>query len=143
MKKGLTTAIIAVAGIGGAYAGSKLVSSYMQDRNLVALEEGQALAAKQLRSQLPMKVDEATTLQSVISMGPALAYHYVIDANKADLDIESFKELMQVQLKANTCEHEGMAETIKYGGEYIYMYMSADNLRLGEFKFGKKECGFA
>lgn len=133
--------IIMATGVGN-YVGKKAVDNYQDGKTDGLLEQGQAEAAAELRKQLPMQIDDVTTLQNVISMGTTLAYHYNIAANKADIDMNLFTEQMQKQLKTNTCEQKDMANTIKYGGKYTYMYMSADGLRLGQFTFGKEECGF-
>ena len=130
-----------MAGGIGKYVGKTAVKEYQQGKASAVIEEAMAAAAKQMRPQLPMKVDEITTLQSVMSSGRLLIYNYTIELKKAEIDHAAFMSQMKNNLRTNVCEQKSMAEAIKYGGEYMYSYIGADGIRIGEFKIGKRECG--
>lgn len=130
-----------VGGI-GKYVGKTAVQEYQQGKAAGVLEEVQAAVAKQLRKQLPMKMDKITTLQSVVSSGSLLIYNYTINLRESGIDHTTFISRMKDNLKTNVCEQKEMAETIKYGGRYMYSYMGVDGIVIGSIKIGKKECGF-
>jgi hypothetical protein len=131
-----------MAGVIGKYVGKTVVQEYQQGKNAGLVNEAQAVAAKQIRKQLPMKIDEITTLQSVASMNSLLIYNYSIDLKKSEIDSTVFLPRMKKNLKSNVCGQKAMAKVIKYGGRYMYSYVGVDGILIGDFKIGKKECGF-
>ncbi|WCL55758.1 hypothetical protein [Gimibacter soli] len=134
--------IAAVAATIGAIAGSFIVNKLFEDSNNPDLEVQVAEAAAELRKQLPMKVDDQTTLQSVVSAGNSFVYHYTVSVNGSDVDLPTFSATMQKQLTAYVCESPTMAPSVKKGVEYIYIHMSADAVRLSEVAIDKADCGF-
>jgi len=126
----------------GKYVGKTAVQEYQQGKVAGAIEEGLANAAEQLRKQLPMKVDDITTWQSVISVGSLMSYNYTIDLRESEIDHTTFISKMGNNLKINVCGQKEMAETIRYGGRYMYTYMGVDGILIGSIEIGKKECGF-
>jgi hypothetical protein len=131
-----------MAGGIGKYVGRTAVQEYQQGKAAGAVEEAQAAAAKQLRKQLPMKVDKITTLESVASAGSLLIYNHTIDLIGSGIDRATFISMMKNNLKTNVCGQKSMAEAIKHGGRYMYSYMGADGIVIGSIEIGKGECGF-
>lgn len=87
--------VYAFAGSLGQLLGKAGVNAYTtkshersNDGNLI--DKIQAEAAANLRKQLPLQVDELTTLQTVLSAGPMLMYSYLLGMTYAEIDQDFF-----------------------------------------------------
>jgi len=130
-----------MAGSIGKFAGKSAVQEYRQGKMLGVLAETQREVAKQLQQQLPMRIDEVTTLYNVASADELLIYNYRMDIKKSEIDYTDFMSKMKTQLRTNVCGQKDMAYVIKNGGKYMYVYIGSDGISIGDFKIGKKECG--
>ncbi len=137
----LILAALFASGI-GKIVGRSTAENYYESKDKAEIEKAQEKVAASIRRQLPMKVDEATTLQNVVSVGTNLTYHYIISQNLSDIDIENFKDNMNTHLKHNICDNEVMSKSIKAGAIYLYQYVSQDGLSIAGMKLDKKACGF-
>jgi hypothetical protein len=125
----------------GKMVGRTAVEKYQQGKIEGTIEKAQELAAKHLRKQLPLKVDEITTMQNVVSVGKNLTYFYTMDRKKSDPSLSQFIRKMTPNIIKNVCGQKDMALSIKYGGSFTYSYMGSDGLSIGSIKISKKECG--
>ena len=98
-------------------------------------------AARQLSEQLPMRLDEYTTLTNVVARDTDLQYHYTVDAKKSEIDLDPFISHMKSNLETKACNQKDMRFTISRGGTYTYLYSGSDGASLFDFTIGKKECG--
>lgn len=126
----------------GKIVGKSATQSYYESKSEGQVEKAQELAAIELRKQLPLKVDEYTTLQNALSSGTYLIYHYILSLDASEIDIASFTNGMTSKLRGNVCGSDGMSKVIKAGGSYIYQYVSRDGISVAEIKFDKQACGF-
>ena len=90
----------------GRTVGETTVENYQEGKQEAFLEKGQAMAAEEIRKQLPMRIDEITTLQSVLSAGKALIYNYRMSLKKSDLDTNKFIAEMKKTLVHNVCQQK-------------------------------------
>jgi hypothetical protein len=126
----------------GKIAGKSATQSYYNSKSEGQIEKAQEFAAAEFRKQLPVKVDEYTTLQNVFSAGATLIYHYILSANSSDIEKQSFTSEMTGKLNGNVCGNNEMSKVIKAGGSYVYQYVSQDGVSVAEIKFDKQSCGF-
>ena len=83
----LALGLWALSGEIGRFMGKSAMESYVQGRQEGAVEKAVELAVVELRKQLPMQFDEATTLQNVTSAGKTFYYYYYLlypNAKKPD-----------------------------------------------------------
>lgn len=125
----------------GKIVGRSTTQNYFDSKRDGQIEKAQEFAAAELRKQLPMKVDEYTTLQNALSSGKTLVYHYVIAADAIDVDNQSFRTEVNEILNKNVCGSEGMLKVIRAGGSYVYQYVSQDGASIAQFRFDKETCG--
>jgi hypothetical protein len=130
----------ALSGEIGRFIGRSAMESYVQGRQEGGVEKVLELAVHEIRKQLPMQIDEATTLQNVMSVGNAFYYYYHLSYLKSDIDAEYFREAMTRNLRSNACQHQDMRYAIDMGAEYKYIYMSADGLVIDEITIRASDC---
>ena len=87
--------------------------------------------AKQFNRNLPLKVDEITTLERLSTEGARLTYHYVIDRPAAEVP-ETMREALRTATKAQVCKAEDMRATIRAGGSYRYLWVDRMRTPLAE-----------
>lgn len=133
--------IYVVAGGVGRFLGGSVADNYESSRQNTAIAEAQAQVAAEMRKQLPLKVDEFTTLQTVLSVGPTIIYSYVIDIQYDEIEREAFSDDIFKQLKFNVCQETNMLSVMSAGGIYTYTYASADGKSLGSYTLNKRVCG--
>jgi hypothetical protein len=132
----LVLSFILAQGIGGIVTATS--TSAAQEIEIV--KEAQRQAAKEWQQQLPIKVDDATTLQNVLSAGATLIYHYRLDFSKSDIDVNDFHNKMSQNLKANVCQNKNMKYIIDYGGSYNYVYLGKDGIVIDDILMNSKSC---
>jgi hypothetical protein len=101
----------------------------------------QAAIAEQVRKQLPQKIDNVTTLQDVTSIGPVLAYLYVIDMDLNPTEAEQLLDERRTDVISNVCVQKRKA--VDLGGKYQYIYMTRSGLSVGDFSVAQPECSAA
>jgi ATP-dependent protease ClpP protease subunit len=106
----------------------------------ILVENGQKLAALELRKQLPKRIDELTTLQNVTSVSTALMYQYKLDISKSDVDVAFFKSEMKNTLIENTCSKKDSKLTLMNGGEYMFSYQDSEGLLITDFTITISDC---
>ena len=132
--------IWALSGEIGRFIGRSAIEGYNQGKQEGAVERAVKHAVHELRNQLPMQVDEATTLLRVASAGKALIYHYRLSSAKRDMDLTHFHAIMASDLISNVCQHEDMRYMMEMGANYRYVYMSADGLLIDEITIRASDC---
>ena len=133
--------LILVASGVGELAGRSAVQKFSDDVNLGAIEKAQEIAAAELRKQLPIELDEMTTLQAALSAGPALIYIYRVHQDIGEIDVKSFSSKMQQKLFKNVCGEGILRKNMSIGAKYIYQYSSEDGIQFAHFDFDKRVCG--
>lgn len=132
--------ILVASGI-GKLAGRSAVQKISDDVNQGALEKAQEIAAADLRKQLPIELDEMTTLQTALSAGSSLIYIYRIHQDIGEIDVRSVSSEMHQKLFKNVCGEKILRKNMSIGAKYIYRYFSRDGIQFAIFDFDKNICG--
>ena len=88
------------------------------------IADAQLLAAENIRKQLPMRIDEQTTLVAVTAAGRMAKYLYRLDLEKGILPPIWYKRQKEL-LTNNVCRHPKMSNAMKRGASYSYMYLDS------------------
>jgi hypothetical protein len=103
------------------------------------VEEGQKQAAAQLKPTLPRKIDELTTMTDVSAIGVVLAYTYAVDTTKFKM-VPNFIDLVRKNTTAVVCKTEVLANAMKLGAVYRYIYVDPQTQPLGTFDVKSADC---
>ena len=134
---GLAALIVWVlSGAIGQFVGKSAVDSYQEGKRQGVIEKALELAAKEAVKQLPIQVNENTTLWTVVSSGKTLIYHHRLSLNKSEVDFEKMRE----NIRNNVCQQKDMKYVLDQGGNYAYSYMSSDGLLVGEITITLSDC---
>lgn len=107
--------MLKLSGYGVLAVGGIMLWTYA-NTNLGKNSDAMAIAAQELRKQLPMRVNETTTLQSVVGSGNVLMYNHIMNYNAEETDRALFGSIMIDNLKQNVCGNIHMADAMKIGG---------------------------
>ena len=92
-----------------------------------------ANTARQINSQLPVRVDEITRLDRITVSGPELTYHYSVSRRLADLP-PNVRELAERSTRTNACAQANMRQTLQMGGAYSYRWVDAEGRDIHRFR---------
>jgi len=130
----------ALSGEIGRFVGRSAIEGYYEGERQGLVEKGQEIAAKELRKQLPVQVDERTILQNVLSVGKTLQYHYRMQMTKGDIDYHNFHRDMSGKLKNYVCLEKNMRFTLDNGGAFKYIYTGSDGLLIDQITITSSVC---
>ena len=99
----------------------------------------QFAAAKELRKQLPMKVDEMTTLVTAASAGRTVIYSFRVEIEKERIPSD-FIGNQEANLKNNLCAHPTMRKMMKKGASYSYLYTDFRGKFIADIKVRNSDC---
>ena len=80
-----------------------------------------AESARQLNAQMPMRVDEITTVESVAAFGPEFVYNVRLDVDSAAVTGQ-MRDQMSAGTRSYVCNAADMRRTIGNGGSYRYRW---------------------
>jgi hypothetical protein len=103
------------------------------------VSDAQAHAAKAFRKQLPVKVDENTTLLTVGSAGRTLIYSYRVNAHKKNLPSD-WQRRQNSHMENNLCNHPKMRTMLKRGASYSYQYVDVVGELIAYFTVANSNC---
>jgi hypothetical protein len=69
----------------------------------------------ELQKQMPIKVDEVTTLTSVVFADSVLTFTYTLDATLDKIDVDQFLQV-KAHIREITCKQEDAIMFFRYGG---------------------------
>ena len=78
--------------------------------------------AMQIDAQLPVKIDDTSTLVAVSSVGPQFNYTYVVNT-LVDEMAAGAPATIEKSTRTNVCEDPDMLATIQRGGSYFYRWL--------------------
>lgn len=147
MKKNLIYAVLggvailawALSGEIGKFVGRSAVDRYFEGQSQGAVEMAQAAAANELRAQLPMRIDDLTTLERVMSAGTTLIYQYRVDFTESDVDTAWYQS-MKNMLATNVCKQSDMRYALGSGARYQYSYIGNDGVMIADFVVTEVDC---
>ena len=94
---------------------------------------------KQLSKQLPLRVDEHTTLINVVAGSKTMRYFYEISLKKEDLDVDLLMAKIEKLTKNNICSMKNTRELLDLDVNLIYLYRINEKY-IGELFFDKETC---
>ena len=133
----IAVVLYAFAGGIGKFVGRSAVENYQKGKLEGTIEKAQEQAAQTLSKQLPIKIDDITTLYSVVAAENALIYNYRMDVKKENIDIVAFHNGMTKQLNNNVCGNKKMKWSIGKGARYKYLYTGQNGLFIDEITVDK------
>jgi hypothetical protein len=102
-----------------------------------ALEVGLTKAEEQIRTTLPRKVDDLTTLVAVSHSGKVFTYTYELSLES--LSIEDLNSIKKSTI-AQGCASDKVKLSLKIGAVMRYSYQNAAGHPLGSFDVVKGDC---
>jgi hypothetical protein len=78
-------------------------------------------AARQANAQLPMRVDDVTTVTSITADGLTVVYNVRLDLDAANLPAGA-RARLEANARANACARQDMRQTMGMGGAYAYVW---------------------
>jgi hypothetical protein len=138
LSVGIGVIAFAFSGEIGKIVGRLAVERYLEGQTQGAIEKAQEEAAKQIRAQLPMRVDDVTTLERVAM----LLYQYNVSLTESDLDA-SWHLNQKNMLITNVCKEPGMRLGLKNGAKYRYDYFGKNGILIAEFVVAETDCSGA
>jgi hypothetical protein len=118
---------------------SALPAAAQSDAQRKQIEEAQKEVVKQIKPTLPRKLDEITTLTDIASSGVILAYTYSLDTAKLTT-VPNVMALLQKNTTSQMCKTEAMANALKLGAVYQYIYVDLQSKPLGQFEVKSTDC---
>jgi hypothetical protein len=121
------------------FVGKSAVDRYSQGQSRGIVEMAQEAAAKELRGQLPMRIDDLTTLERVMSASTTLIYQYRVDLNESGLDTP-WHLSMKNMLATNVCRQSDMRFALTNGARFQYTYFRNDGVMIADFVVTGSDC---
>ncbi len=78
--------------------------------------------AMQMDSQLPIKIDETSTLVAVSASGPQFNYTYVLDVTASELP-KGAAASIESGTRQDVCANPDMVSTMENGGAFFYRWL--------------------
>lgn len=83
--------------------------------------------AGELNSQAPIKLDEDTTLMSVIALQKTITFNMRLPrVNFSDVDPNNLAQVARENLNQTVCLSKATRKLIDLGVEYVYLYSGSD-----------------
>jgi len=89
-------------------------------RDLIACANREVV--RQMSPRLPLRIDDVTSMTSVVASGPLLTYTVRVDVDASQLTQANIQQLDRTT-RANVCGQAPMRQTISYGGAYAYVWV--------------------
>lgn len=109
------------------------LSSFTAEQKLALVICGNREAARQAMTQMPMRVDAATTITSIVADGPTVTYNVRLNANAADVP-DAGKAQIEAAARANACSRPDMRQTMSMGGAYAYSFTDRAGQPIMQFR---------
>jgi hypothetical protein len=109
------------------------LSSFTAEQKLALVICGNREAARQAMTQMPMRVDAATTVTSIVADGPTVIYNVRVNANAAEVP-EAGKARIEAAARANACSRPDMRQTMSMGGAYAYSFTDRAGQPIAQFR---------
>ena len=117
----LLIVVVMAKGI-GREVGKSTVESYELGRQEGALEAGIQKAAAKIRPQLPVRVDEDTTMIGVVAAGKNIIYQMSVSTDIPEARIHEAQAEMQRTVALNVCQNEKTKALVEAGATMSYAY---------------------
>lgn len=121
--------------------GGGVAESYMKSNNEDRIIEALTNNIGDIRAQLPIVVDEVTTLEKVDLEGLNIIYEYKIELsgfNTNEISVFSFN--LKNENTEMACANPDLTEILEAGIKYQYNYYDLDSNRIPGFEVSKAIC---
>ncbi len=110
-------------------------------KNNPSLGEKLSKVSNEMNKHLPRMVNRDMRTESTVGYDNKFMYvNTMVNARRAQFDLEDFHTNQQRRMKNVLCSSKSMALFIEYGVEVIYAYYDKDGLQIGEISFNMGEC---
>jgi hypothetical protein len=106
----------------GAENRNRSMSELTPQQRTALIACAQDVTARTLRAQLPLRIDEITTLEEIEVDGATLIYHNRLNLDAADLQ-DTARPAIEQATRAHVCGQANMVQTIGFGGAYGYVWV--------------------
>ncbi|MBT3788635.1 MAG: hypothetical protein HOE83_10860 [Alphaproteobacteria bacterium] len=96
-------------------------------------------AVGRLQARLPIRVDEHTTLMSVVAVGKTAKYAFKLDVRKTRVPSKWYS-LQKDVLTQKACEQPVVRKLMKDGATYQYLFTDIQNRYVNEFRVRDSNC---
>lgn len=115
--------------------------SHEQDSSIESISKGISDNLYMIKKDLPITVDDVTTLESIDSDGLSVIYGYRLKLSGLnDGEKSKFEADMKNENTKNACNNPDMSKFLELGVSYIYNYHDLDNVRINGFEVTKEIC---
>ena len=136
----LIVAMIFFSTCGKIIARKAFSSSYKQKQN-AEIQELLQDAAKEIKSQLPLMVDEETQLDSVLAVKNQIFCRYtMVNYKSTEIDAHEFEVEAKKLAKHNTCSNENTKKLLQLGANYVFIYFGKDGYKIARVLIDSKSC---
>ncbi len=87
------------------------------------IEQSLLETAIALQKQLPMQIDEVTTLNNAIANGLQFLYVFHVDIDNIRMEIVDIAKYQKNVTLGNVCSHSSMLIAMSHGVHYRYMFI--------------------
>lgn len=88
----------------------------------LTLEAGLAEAVRQINAEVPIAIDELTTVTAARVQGSRIQYRYEISTEYSAAQIAQFRQYASTQNRQSICGNSETRSLIELGGEIEYVY---------------------
>lgn len=121
-------AIVLAKGVGaliGSASVDQFSEGYREGASSRALAVGLDKAVRQLKSQVPVQVDEITTLRDAMATSNEIIYLMEVSQDFSTTDLVVVKAQLQTQNQKNVCDNAGTRQLVAAGGKMTWRYLDA------------------
>lgn len=139
-KRNITIAAISIAAFAmiGSYGG-KYVAEYLRNRTPSDAELN--TFASQANASLPMMLDNATQLKSLVAINGAMNYYYVlVSLSKAEIDTLAFGEFITSNSMPLACGNPDSRKLLNRGVNFKYIYHDKNKQYVCTLILDSKKC---
>jgi|26BtaG_2_1085354.scaffolds.fasta_scaffold03912_4 hypothetical protein len=118
-----------------------VADSYEQDSYIESISKGISDNLYMIKKDLPITIDDVTTLESIDSDELSVIYDYRLKVSGLN---DSEKSKLESDIKnentKSACNNPDMSKFLELGVSYIYNYHDLDNIRINGFEVTKDIC---
>lgn len=123
------------------FLGGSVAESYMESNNEDRVIQILSDNIDDIRAQLPMVVDEITTLEQVDLDGTQIIYKYKVDLSGFDTSqISTIGSNIKNENINEGCNKPDISDVLDAGVKYHYSYYDLDNNQISSFEITRAIC---
>jgi|HigsolmetaGSP11D_1036233.scaffolds.fasta_scaffold01107_2 hypothetical protein len=124
----------------GEFVGRTVVRQYMSGTKEAAISELTLQAAQTLAKQVPIQLDEITTLYAVVAVGNTIMYHHRLSIEVPSNAAQKFLTRQRAALIARVCGSQDTRFGLEHGMKMKYLYVDILNNPIGAIEVTDSHC---